>query len=79
MASADLGRGVEKVVRYPPLSELGALQRRQFYEALLEAASFEDLPTRLFLLPDFGGTLMGPAAQYPCGPQERLALCGPTC
>jgi hypothetical protein len=31
-------------VRYPPLSELGDLQRREFHEALLEAASFEELP-----------------------------------
>ena len=34
----------EKVVGYPPLSELDALQRREFHEALLEAGSFEDLP-----------------------------------
>jgi len=38
MASADLSRRVEKVVGYPPLSELGDLQRREFHEALLEAA-----------------------------------------
>jgi hypothetical protein len=44
MASAELSRRVEKVVRYPPLSELGELQRREFREALLEAGSFEDLP-----------------------------------
>jgi hypothetical protein len=44
MASADLSRRVEKVVIYPPLSELGDLQRREFHEALLEAATFEDLP-----------------------------------
>jgi hypothetical protein len=44
MASADLRRRVEKVVSYPPLSELGELQRREFDEALLEAATFEDLP-----------------------------------
>ena len=44
MASAELSRRVEKVVGYPPLSELGDLQRREFHEALLEAASFEDLP-----------------------------------
>jgi hypothetical protein len=44
MASADLRRRVEKVVGYPPLSELGELQRREFDEALLEAATFEDLP-----------------------------------
>jgi hypothetical protein len=28
MASAELSRRVEKVVSYPPLSELGDLQRR---------------------------------------------------
>jgi hypothetical protein len=44
MASAELSRLVEKVVGYPPLSELGDLQRREFHEALLEAAGFEDLP-----------------------------------
>jgi hypothetical protein len=44
MASADLRHRVEKVVSYPPLSELGELQRREFDEALLEAATFEDLP-----------------------------------
>ena len=44
MASAELSRRVEKVVGYPPLSEMGDLQRREFHEALLEAASFEDLP-----------------------------------
>jgi len=44
MTSAELSRRVEKVVRYPPLSELGGLQRREFHEALLEAATFEDLP-----------------------------------
>jgi len=44
MASAELSRRVEKVVGYPPLSDLGDLQRREFHEALLEAASFEDLP-----------------------------------
>ena len=44
MASAELSHRVEKVVGYPPLSELGELQRREFHEALLEAAMFEDLP-----------------------------------
>jgi len=44
MASAELSRRVEKVVGYPPLSELGDLQRREFHEALLEARSVEDLP-----------------------------------
>jgi hypothetical protein len=44
MASAELSRRVEKVVGYPPLSELGELQRREFHEALLETATLEDLP-----------------------------------
>ena len=44
MASPQLSRRVGKVVGYPPLSELGELQRREFHEALLEAAAFEDLP-----------------------------------
>jgi hypothetical protein len=44
MASAELSRRVEKVVGYPPLSEMGDLQRREFQEALLDADSFEDLP-----------------------------------
>jgi len=44
MASAELSRRVEKVVGYPPLSELSDLQRREFHEALLDANSFEDLP-----------------------------------
>jgi hypothetical protein len=43
MASAELSHRVEKVVGYPPLSELGDLQRREFH-ALLEADTFEDLP-----------------------------------
>jgi hypothetical protein len=44
MPSAELNRRVEKVVGYPPLSELGGPQLREFHEALLEAATFEDLP-----------------------------------
>jgi len=44
MASAELSRRIGKVVGYRPLSELGDLQRREFHEALLEAATFEDLP-----------------------------------
>jgi hypothetical protein len=42
MASADLSRRVGKVVGYP-LVELSDLQRREFHEALLDAASFKDL------------------------------------
>ena len=42
--SADLSRRVEKVVSYPPLCDMGADQRPEFHEALLEAGSFGDLP-----------------------------------
>jgi hypothetical protein len=41
MASAKLSRHVEKVVAYPPLSELGDLQRRELQEALLDADTFK--------------------------------------
>jgi hypothetical protein len=44
MGSAELSRRVETVVGYPPLSEMGDDQRRDFHETLLEADSFEDLP-----------------------------------
>jgi hypothetical protein len=44
MASIELSRRVRKVVGYPPLVEMSDLQRRKFHEALLEAATFEDLP-----------------------------------
>jgi hypothetical protein len=44
MASAELSRRVEKVVGYPPLSELDEQQRREFHETLLDHDSFEDLP-----------------------------------
>jgi hypothetical protein len=44
MASAELSRRVEKVDGYPPLSEMGAEQRREFHEVLLDVATFEDLP-----------------------------------
>ena len=46
MASAELSRRVGQVVDYAPLVELDDLQRREFHEALLEAATFEDLPGR---------------------------------
>ena len=39
MPSAELSRRVEKVVGYPPLSEMGDPHRREFHEALLEADS----------------------------------------
>ena len=44
MPSAELSRRVDKVVGYPPLSEVDEDQRREFHEALLEAESVEDLP-----------------------------------
>jgi hypothetical protein len=44
VASAELSRRVRKVVANPPLSEMSDLQRREFHEALLHAATFEDLP-----------------------------------
>jgi hypothetical protein len=44
LASAVLSPRVGKVVGYPPLSEMGDLQRREFHEALLDADEFEDLP-----------------------------------
>jgi hypothetical protein len=46
MASAALSRRVGKVVGYAPLSEMSDLQRREFYVALLDADSFEDLPDK---------------------------------
>jgi hypothetical protein len=47
MASAVLSRRVKKVVAYPPLSEMGDRQRREFHEALLDADRFEDLPGKV--------------------------------
>ena len=44
MASTELSRRVEKVVGFPPLSEMGDRQRREFHAELLEADTFEDLP-----------------------------------
>jgi hypothetical protein len=44
MASAELSLRVEKVVGYPPLSEMGDHRRREFHEELLETDSFKDLP-----------------------------------
>ena len=41
MASAALSERVEKLVGYPPLSELGDLQRREFQEVLLDADSVQ--------------------------------------
>jgi hypothetical protein len=47
MVRAELRRCVEKVVGYPPLSEVSDRQRRAFREVLLEAATFEDLYARV--------------------------------
>jgi hypothetical protein len=44
ITSAELSRRVGKVVRYPPLAEMGEPPRREFHEALLAADDFEDLP-----------------------------------
>jgi hypothetical protein len=44
MASAELSRRVEKIVGYPPLSDMTDFQRREFHEALLDADAFENLP-----------------------------------
>jgi hypothetical protein len=43
-ASSALSRRVEKVVGYPPPSEMSDPQRREFHASLLEADSFEELP-----------------------------------
>jgi hypothetical protein len=40
----DLSRRAWKAVAYPPLSDMSSELRREFQEALIEAASFEDLP-----------------------------------
>jgi ketosteroid isomerase-like protein len=44
VTSAELTRRVEEALGYPPLSEIGADQRRELEEALLDADAFEDLP-----------------------------------
>jgi hypothetical protein len=44
MASAE--RRVQKLVGYPPLSEVGDLQRPEFNESLLVANAVEDVPGR---------------------------------
>ena len=44
MASTELSRRVEKLAGYPPLSEMGDDQRRDFQESLFDADSFEELP-----------------------------------
>jgi ketosteroid isomerase-like protein len=44
MTSAELSRRVEHALGYPPLSEIGADQRRELEETLIAADTFEDLP-----------------------------------
>jgi ketosteroid isomerase-like protein len=44
MTSAELSRRVETALGFPPLSEIGADQRRELEEALLASDTFEDLP-----------------------------------
>ena len=44
MPNAELSRRVEKVVGYPPLSEMSDGQRQELHEALLDTDAFEDLP-----------------------------------
>ena len=44
MASAELSRRVEKVVDYPPLSELSDLQRREFHQDVWAASQRVELP-----------------------------------
>jgi hypothetical protein len=44
ISSAELSRRVEKVVGYPPLSEISEGQRREFHEALLDGDALKDLP-----------------------------------
>jgi hypothetical protein len=46
MANTALSRRVEKVVAYPPLSEMSDIQRCEFHEALLDADTFEDLAAK---------------------------------
>ena len=61
MASAELSSRVEKVVGYPPLSEMDDFQRREFHQALLEAAT---PPLRICLAN--GRRRQRRAAQPPC-------------
>jgi hypothetical protein len=42
--SAELTRRIEEALGHPPLSEIGADQRRELEEALRDADDFEDLP-----------------------------------
>ena len=69
MASAELTRRVEKVVHYPPLSELAADQRREFHEALLDAEQLRGPAGQVA-----GGDPQGRAEPArPSGRQKRLS------
>ena len=46
MPTLELSRRVGKLVGYTPLSPMNAHERRELHKALLEAATFEDLPGR---------------------------------
>ena len=88
MASAELSRRVEKVVGHPPLSEMGDLQRREFHEALLDAAaaSFTGGPT---LAETLDSAVVGAGAGSGCpkprrtdpqaAPSNRLGCARPVC
>jgi len=69
MASAELSRRVEKVVRYAPLVEMDDRQCRELHEALLDAESFEDLPGK------WQAAILEAEAERPAAPdrQPRLA------
>ena len=69
MASAELSRRVERVVGYPPLSDMAADRRREFQQALLDAGIIRLRPvmitvaatvTALFPLAAHGGPLWEP-------------------
>lgn len=51
MATEEVSRRAGKVVGYPPLVEMSDLQRREFHEALLEAARGSFAPPKLVSLP----------------------------
>jgi hypothetical protein len=76
MASAELSRRMRKVVGYPPLSELGGLQRREFHEALLEAGGFEGRFNAAVQPEGFGWLGFAGLRTMRCGAGENLAICG---
>jgi hypothetical protein len=70
MASAELNRRIEKVVGYPPLLELGELQRREFHEALLEKL---DERTGKWVRGDRAGEQTSRAGEQRAVPRKRPA------